>query len=162
MTNHYAILGLGMGASPEAIKSAYRKRVRSVHPDAGHKEAQDFFAVQIAYQVLSDASLRALHDSELVAWLRSTGQLLCAGCGVANRVPRIPTGFRPTCGGCGAALPMDETQRRTAVRTALLVQAAGFAEEVGGEILSVAKDAAVEGIDRLRGKLGIRKYGGRR
>lgn len=162
MTNHYAVLGLGMEASAEAIKSAYRRRARQVHPDAGHREAQDFYAVHVAHQVLSDARRRAQYDAELVAWLRSMGQVLCAGCGVANQVPRIPTGQRPTCGRCAAALPINETQRQTAVRTALVMQAVGFAEEVGGELLAVAKDAAIEGIDRLRGKFGLRRTAGRR
>jgi len=161
MTNHYAVLGVGREATPEQIKSAHRQKARCVHPDAGHKEARDFHAVQAAYQVLSDPQKRAAYDRELAAWLLSTGKLLCRDCGIANQVPRIPTGFRPTCGRCGARLPIDETQRQSAARTALLYQAIGFAEEVGGEVLAIAKDAAVEGLERLRDKLGIRK-GGRR
>jgi curved DNA-binding protein CbpA len=90
MTNHYAILGLGSAASPEAIKSAYRQRARRVHPDAGHKEARDFHAVQTAYQVLSDAKRRAEYDRAFHDWIRTVGRVLCERCGVANHVPTIP------------------------------------------------------------------------
>ena len=161
MTNHYAILGLGMQASAEAVKSAYRQKARRVHPDAGHKEARDFHAVQTAYQVLLDPKRRAAYDRELATWLQGTGKLLCAGCGIANQVPSIPTGFRPICGRCGVPLPIDEPQRRSAARTALVVQAVGFAEELGGEVLAVAKDAAIEGLAHLRNKFRIPKHGRR-
>lgn len=162
MTNHYAVLGIGSAASPEAIKSAYRQKARRVHPDAGHKEARDFHAVQAAYQVLSDPRRRAEYDRAFREWLLSVGRVLCERCGVANHVPSIPAGFHPTCGSCGMRLHIDEAQRRFTARAALTHQVVGLVEDVGGEVLSMVKDAAVEGLARLRERLGIRTYRGRR
>ncbi len=162
MTNHYAVLGLGISATPEQIKSAYRQRARRVHPDFGHKEARDFHAVQAAYQVLSDPIKRAEYDRALRDWLATIGKVLCDRCGVANHVPSIPAGFHPSCGSCGARLPINETQRRATARAALTHQVLGLVEDVGGEVLAVARDAAVEGLEHLRHKLGIRNHGRRR
>ena len=161
MTNHYAVLGLGFEASPEEIKSAHRQRARHVHPDVGHKEARDFHAVQAAYQVLSDPRKRAEYDCAFREWLLSVGRVLCTRCGVANHVPSIPAGFHPTCGSCGARLHIDEAQRRFTARAALTHQAVGLVEDVGGEVLAMVKDVAVEGIGRLRERLGIRTHGRR-
>lgn len=162
MINHYAVLGLGSSANLEAIKSAYRRMARHVHPDAGHKEARDFHAVQAAYQVLSDPRKRAEYDLAFRAWLLSVGRVLCERCGVANHVPSIPAGFHPTCGSCGARLLIDEAQRRFTARAALTHQAVGLVEDVGVEVLAMVKDAAVEGLRHLRGRFGIRSPRGRR
>lgn len=48
-------------ATPEEIKKAYRKRARATHPDKGGK-TEDFQAVNKAYQVLSDPTLRKNYD----------------------------------------------------------------------------------------------------
>ena len=57
----YAILGIQKGASKDAIKKAYRKKVKKYHPDKGGDE-NIFRDIQEAYEVLSDDEKRAVYD----------------------------------------------------------------------------------------------------
>ena len=69
MKTHYEVLGVGRGASPEDIKSAYKARIREVHPDffQGAAEEATERAIELngAYAVLSDPEKRALYDRML-------------------------------------------------------------------------------------------------
>lgn len=57
----YTVLGLQKGASKDAIKKAYRKKVKKYHPDKGGDE-NTFRDIQEAYEVLSDDEKRAVYD----------------------------------------------------------------------------------------------------
>lgn len=56
MSDHYQILGLERGASPQAIKSAYRRLALQYHPDRNPDPAaaQQFVRIKRAYEVLSN------------------------------------------------------------------------------------------------------------
>jgi DnaJ-class molecular chaperone len=61
----YDILGVAKDATPDAIRTTYRKLARKHHPDVnpGDKKAEDRFKkVAAAYEVLSDAKRRAAYD----------------------------------------------------------------------------------------------------
>ena len=60
--NLYAELEIGKGATPVEIKQAYRRKVKRVHPDMNGGSNQTFNAVQLAYDVLSDAERREKYD----------------------------------------------------------------------------------------------------
>jgi molecular chaperone DnaJ len=63
--DYYDILGLKKGASPEDVKSAYRKLARKHHPDVnpGDKAAEERFKeINEAYAVLGDPKKREEYD----------------------------------------------------------------------------------------------------
>lgn len=66
--NYYDILGVDKKASPEEIKSAYRKLAMKYHPDRnqGNAEAAERFKeINEANETLSDQQKRAAYDYEL-------------------------------------------------------------------------------------------------
>ncbi len=61
----YAALGVAKGASEEAIKKAYRKLAKELHPDRNKdnaKATERFKTVSQAYALLSDAETRGKYD----------------------------------------------------------------------------------------------------
>jgi len=63
---HYELLGLAPDADTAAIKSMYRKLVRTMHPDVGGNSAL-FGLITEAYECLRDPSSRAEYDRHLAA-----------------------------------------------------------------------------------------------
>lgn len=62
--NLYAILGVGCTATPNEIKSAYRRLARKYHPDVNHDAAaaSKFAQISDAYHVLIDDQKRRIYD----------------------------------------------------------------------------------------------------
>ena len=66
MENLYNILGIAPNATPDEIKKRYRAMAMRFHPDRNSDEGAQarFNAIQKAYEVLSDVSLRADYDQK--------------------------------------------------------------------------------------------------
>jgi DnaJ-class molecular chaperone len=65
MSDPYAVLGIARNASQDAIKKAYRKLAKELHPDVNPGDSaveQKFKEVSAAYNILSDAEKRAKFD----------------------------------------------------------------------------------------------------
>jgi molecular chaperone DnaJ len=63
--NHYTILGITRGASPEGVRAAFLRLAKERHPDrAGEASTPAFREIQQAYDVLSDPDRRRLYDRE--------------------------------------------------------------------------------------------------
>lgn len=58
----YAILGIPHSATATEIKDAYRRKVRSEHPDVGGS-SEKFANINLAYDVLQDKSRRLMYDN---------------------------------------------------------------------------------------------------
>lgn len=64
-STHYDVLEVGHDAGAETIRRAYRSLIRKVHPDMPTGDADRAAAVQVAYTVLADSTLRAEYDRSL-------------------------------------------------------------------------------------------------
>ncbi len=62
MKNYYFILGVNSDATQEQIRTAYRRRAKSLHPDHADHGSGPFIDLQEAYAVLSDPARRRAYD----------------------------------------------------------------------------------------------------
>jgi len=65
VTDPYAVLGVPRDATPDQIRTAYRKLARQYHPDVNRDDPgaeEKFKEVSEAYSILSDADKRARYD----------------------------------------------------------------------------------------------------
>ena len=80
---YYQRLGLSPGASPEAIRRAYRQLSKRYHPDtsplAPEVAIRCFQELQEAYLVLSNPAKRAIYDASLRAVTTNMGSLSITG-----------------------------------------------------------------------------------
>ncbi len=89
MTDPFALLGLTPGASPGAVRAAYRTRARAAHPDVPGGSADAFDALYRVYQ----------------AAIQEASEWPCDACG-GDGAARVGRGFgaiRVACAKCGGS-----------------------------------------------------------
>lgn len=64
MTDHYRLLQVRRDASVEVISAAYKRLMRSAHPDHGGS-AERARQLNLAFETLSDPAMRAAYDRTL-------------------------------------------------------------------------------------------------
>ncbi|MFN8016072.1 MAG: molecular chaperone DnaJ [Acidimicrobiia bacterium] len=75
-TDFYELLGVSRNADANEIKKAYRAQARKYHPDANQNDPEaeeQFKAISVAYEVLSDPEKRARYDQFGIDGLRGNG-----------------------------------------------------------------------------------------
>jgi curved DNA-binding protein CbpA len=99
---YYQRLGLSPGASPEAIRRAYRQLSKRYHPDtsplAPEVALRCFQELQEAYLVLSNPAKRAIYDASLQAMRAKAGSLEQRGSREAEAL-ELPMETRPLSAG---------------------------------------------------------------
>lgn len=114
----YAVLGLDAAADAAAVKRAYRRKARRLHPDTGGAaDSRAFAELYAAYHTLGDAARRRAYDRENPddgGWREA-----------ARRRPAAPRRRWPFLGGLGITLALlvavafllDDVEREAALRS---------------------------------------------
>ncbi len=70
VSSYYDRLGVTRGVDPEALRRAFRRLSKSVHPDTtklpAEEAARQFQLLREAYDQLADPHLRQIYDSQLI------------------------------------------------------------------------------------------------
>ncbi|MGD9186267.1 MAG: DnaJ domain-containing protein, partial [Desulfobacterales bacterium] len=63
--SYFAILEVPSGATPEEVRSAYRRLAKEFHPDHYEGGSEPFRQIQEAYAVLGDPVRRSAYEKSL-------------------------------------------------------------------------------------------------
>ncbi|MBK9127069.1 MAG: molecular chaperone DnaJ [Phycisphaerales bacterium] len=144
--DYYEVLGVSRGASPDEIKSAYRKAALQFHPDR-NKEAgaeERFKEAAEAYEVLSDPEKRARYDRHGHAGLEGVGVHDFGGMNVEDIFSIFGDLFGDAFGGrmrrradrgidIQTAIEIDLREVVTGVEKTLRFERLDFCERCGGQ-----------------------------
>lgn len=121
MTTHYDVLGIKTDASADVVKRAYYKRARAYHPDAHAGSTVELIdeaeramaAVNVAWNVLSDPSLRRDYDLTLAeaATARPTNGAKRKKSSTTPPSELLGAGFRYWMNGSGITVGHDGERR---------------------------------------------------
>ena len=126
MADHYETLGVSKDASAAEIKSSYRKLARKYHPDVNPGHEDEFKAISLAYDVLSDSEKRRNYDMGG----GENGQGVPAGGGFGGFGDIFETFFGGGGGGAGGPIPRTQRGKDALVGVNIDLETAAF----GGNI----------------------------
>lgn len=127
----YDVLGLERTAATGAIKAAYRKRVRTAHPDRGG-DPDEFMVIVRAFDVLSDPDARRMFDETGVVDPEAAKRL-------REEVAVV-------------LADMFDAAVRTAVDTGLPLEGVDFIDMMSQAVRSNAEDADLQ-VRRIEGEV---------
>jgi curved DNA-binding protein CbpA len=154
--NYFRVLGVASDATPEEMKSAFRRRCRQTHPDAGGNDDQ-FTEVTEAYAVLSDPIKRREWEHAYEMEAAALGHHVCPQCFAVNRVRALRKGEIARCANCHEHLEVTSDERDRRYNDALREQLSDLLLTIGAESGALARDAIVSAADGIRKRLGIRR-----
>lgn len=103
MTDYYMVLGVNAQATEKEIKASYRKLAKQYHPDAAGDDpanARKMYAIQEAYDILSDPEKRKAYDAGLRGGISGEAFRAAGGADMGRR-----GGHGPNAGQTGAPEP---------------------------------------------------------
>lgn len=92
------LLGLSSNFTPQELKSAYRKKARSTHPDLGGN-GEYFILVQKAFEILSQPVPLVPQSSSTPINTRPLVKIPCVQCGALKNPVKLYRGKCTTCWG---------------------------------------------------------------
>jgi len=133
--DYYLVLGIPRGASPEQIKTAYRRSAKRLHPDTCPEiNAEAFRELAAAYETLSDEKKRRAYDTRLSP----------AESSVAPQRVAVGRAAAPAAGAC-PVVPLDEVPALRGHPTVLEIEVRlprGLARTGGRILLELPVEAA--------------------
>ena len=142
----YASLGIRKDASQDAIKRAYRKLAKALHPDLNRSKGatERFLAVKEAYEVLSNPLLRREYDEGRTATVWETPPPIYTGPG---RVIRVAPPYQSRDARAVRVRPAGEDRKRRQLGFAYTAVTAGMSVVfLAGSFLLVALGGLLPGV----------------
>jgi curved DNA-binding protein CbpA len=152
----YETLGVGRDADAAEIRTAYRRKAKTAHPDAGGS-AEDFQSVALAHRILSDGDKRAKYDKTGdaedapdqmgTATMNLVSQIVEAMLGDPNAIyTDLVKEAKNTCGRMTAEAQSQRKRAEADLKKAKDVRAR-FATKGGPDIIGAMIDKRVQGIE---------------
>jgi hypothetical protein len=127
--DHYRVLGVARNATPNEIKSAYRKLVLAHHPDKNpsRESADIFYRATNAYEILGDSERRRHYDTVVAGEKRRTVQAQRPSASQAG-APKTQTQPQPQPQKAGTAGSKVTTVAADVTRLSLIFTRGNFVE----------------------------------
>ena len=157
--DYYDVLGVNKSASPEELKSAYRKLAVKYHPDKnpGNSEAEEKFKeISESYEVLSDPKKKELYDKFGKDAVQGNGGPQTNPFDIFNEIfgnggmPGMPPGVNIHMGGMGGPFGFHPNMKRrspdivTRVMVTLEEVVTGASKEINTERSNKGKKESIK------------------
>eukprot|EP00411_Alexandrium_monilatum_P107923 CAMPEP_0175771286 /NCGR_PEP_ID=MMETSP0097-20121207/71945_1 /TAXON_ID=311494 /ORGANISM="Alexandrium monilatum, Strain CCMP3105" /LENGTH=496 /DNA_ID=CAMNT_0017081583 /DNA_START=1 /DNA_END=1487 /DNA_ORIENTATION=+ len=125
----YEVLGVGLEASPEELRTAYRQRALQAHPDKTGGSSEAFLEIVRAFEALSNERTRAEYDRRL---LREKGSYPCCQRRATRAAP--PSARHSSSGGRTMGRGRGRTRRAPEAETGSSGDGSGAEDDLTGGV----------------------------